>query len=101
MKTDSKLRLSGKLLLAGIAILASSCRSDTPPKIEVCIVTPVGGADCVLADGTRKLRLPSEMGNYWATNQADMKAFSSWCYGTSPDVAESVMSAMEENAHGR
>lgn len=74
---------SGKLLLAASVILLSSCRSSTPPKIEVCLGNGFGGADCILKDGARKERLPSELQNYWMTNQDDIAAFSAWCYDTS------------------
>lgn len=73
----------GKKLLVILGFLAlNSCRKDPPPAIEICILNGAGGGDCVEADGTKKFRLPSEMVNFWSTNQPDMKNFSSWCYET-------------------
>ena len=73
----------GKKLCLVSVILLSSCRSSQPPKIEICLGNGFGGADCILKDGTRKERLPSELQNYWMTNQDDISAFSAWCYNTS------------------
>lgn len=84
-------QLLGRRRLVALAIFLSSCRTDQPPKIEVCIVAPGGSADCVLADGTQVTRLPSEMVNYWATSQVDMQNFSSWCYGIAPETARLEM----------
>lgn len=69
----------GKMLLVGLVSLLS-CRNSIPPKIEICIGDGFGGADCVEADGTKKYRPPSELLDYWSTNETDMQAFSSWCY---------------------
>lgn len=76
---------SGKTLFLALAICLSSvsCRTDKPPKIEICTLDGFGGGDCILADGTRAYRSPSEMTNYWTTNQADMARFTAWCYDTS------------------
>lgn len=65
-----------------MTLALSGCRKDTPPAIEICIMDGFGGADCQEADGSKVYKLPSEMKNYWSTNQVDMKSFASWCYET-------------------
>lgn len=73
----------GMILLVSLALLPlSSCRDSTPPKMEICLGDGNGGADCVEADGSRRFRLPSELKNYWMSNQPDMANFTSWCYDT-------------------
>jgi hypothetical protein len=81
-------------------LLLNSCRNDPPPAIEICILNGAGGGDCVEADGTKKFRLPSEMLNYWSTNQPDMKNFSSWCYQTTPANTGAQMDKIFEEATG-
>lgn len=89
---------NGRRLLIGLACFISACRRDLPPKIDICIGDGFGGADCVLKTGEKAYRSPSELKNYWATTQADMAAFSSWCYQASPQVIEAQMKAIEEAA---
>lgn len=67
-------------------VLASCNEKDPPPVIEICILDGFGGADCIERDGSQKYRAPTELTNFWATNQDDMAAFSSWCYKI-PQVA--------------
>lgn len=93
MKTGIKQRLLGSLLLI---VLVLGCRSSQPPKIEICILDGFGAGDCIEADGSRKYRLPSEMKNYWSTNQADMSNFSSWCYDASQTNTNVVMQQITE-----
>lgn len=77
-------------LILGLAL--NSCRNDPPPALStICILDGHGGGDCVLADGTKKYMLPSEMLNMWATTQADEANFSSWCYQTSKSNVEKQM----------
>jgi hypothetical protein len=61
----------------------SSCRTDKPPAIEVCILDGFGGGKCVESDGTELYKSPSAMKDYWATNEPDMGNYTSWCYQTS------------------
>jgi hypothetical protein len=101
MRIGSMQLKNGAKLLATLATLAlSSCRSDQPPNIEICIIGEGGGAACVLKDGTRKYRPPSEMVNYWATNQPDMSTFSAWCYDTSLKNVEMEMLKSMAKARG-
>ena len=87
------------MLLVCLGLL-SSCRKDPPPAIEICILDGHGGGDCVEADGKKLYRLPSEMTNYWSTGEADMKNFSSWCYGTTPAVTQEAMDKTKAQARG-
>jgi len=86
-----RLPKSGKTLFLGLGFLLSSCRNSHPPAIEICIGDGFGGADCIEADGTQRYRAPSELKNYWMTNQPDMQNFSSWCYDTSPQITGRFM----------
>ena len=97
-RTDIRRLLCGKLLCLGIALALSSCRSDKPPAIDICILDGVGGGDCVLKDGTQRYMLPSEMKNMWSTTQADMAAYSSWCYKAPIKVIEEQMQRVHDNA---
>lgn len=88
---------SGKKLLVAIALALSlsACRKSKPPVIEICIADGFGGADCILADDTKVYKSPSELKNYWLTNQADMAAFSSWCYQANVDTVKKAMQQIE------
>lgn len=77
-----------RLFLVLGLLLASSCRSSTAPAIEICIGDGFGGADCIRRDGSRLYRPPSELQNYWMTNQDDMRAYSSWCFDTSAKIMD-------------
>lgn len=81
---------NGVKLLAALALVLSvgGCRKSTPPKIEICILDGAGNADCQLPDGSFVVRAPSELLDYWATNQDDMAKFASWCYDTSYSTAQ-------------
>jgi hypothetical protein len=85
----------GALLFLAIALL-SSCREDSPPVIEICIGDGLGGADCILKDGSKIWRSPTDLQNYWMTNQVDMGEFSAWCYQT--DKIELVQKKLGEIA---
>jgi hypothetical protein len=85
----------GLLLL----VLFSACRESPPPPIEVCILSDVGYADCVEPDGTKKIRLPSELNGYWATSGADMQAWSSWCYQTTSSNTHEAMEIIASRIH--
>ena len=98
MTTDIKLQTLGRRLLVATVLFLSSCRSDTPPAKEICILDGRGGGDCSEFDGSHRYRLPSEMVNYWSTNEADMKNFSAWCYGTTADNAGAAMTLISTEA---
>lgn len=103
MIKDSKLLKNGKLPLTVLSLfLLSSCRTVRPPKIEVCILNGAGLGDCVEVDGTRVQKTPSEMENYWSTNEVDMQKFASFCYGAktpgAQNAVKSVMSSMKSQA---
>lgn len=94
-----RLRL-GRLLLPVLALALSSCRDSVPPKMEICIGDGLGGADCIGADGSRRYRLPSELKNYWMSNQPDMANFTSWCYATnSPENMNRIMDRISLDMH--
>lgn len=101
MMIDMLQRNHGKLLLLAFALALTSCRNSQPPAIEICILDGHGGGDCIEADGITKLyRTPSQMLNYWATGQPDMRNFSSWCYDTGSEVIEPNMRRIREHARG-
>jgi hypothetical protein len=78
----------------------SGCKTDKPiPISRVCILNGLGGADCVLHDGSRVYMAPSEMKNMWATPLVDMANFASWCYGTNATPALEKIQAAAINAH--
>lgn len=91
---------NGRTLLVVLALLLSSCRSSVPPAIPICLGDGVGGADCVLEDGSRKYLPPSDLLNYWMTTQEGMKKFSSWCYQTDENTVSQEMKGFELKAHG-
>lgn len=87
---------NGRRLLAVLVFLTiSGCRTDNPPAKEVCILDGFGGGDCVEADGSKKYRAPSEMVNYWSTNEADAENFFSWCYKTGKSTIKNSMEAIQ------
>lgn len=86
----------GKQLLLVLALLLASCRQSQPPAIEICLGDGVGGADCIEADGSKLYRLPSQLNNYWMTNQPDMKNFASWCYSASSSQTSDAMSQIRD-----
>lgn len=88
----------GKKLCLALALALSGCRSSQPPKIEICIGDGVGGANCVESDGSNKYRLPSELQNYWMTNENDETNFASWCYDTTPQNIETANQKIMEVA---
>jgi hypothetical protein len=79
-------------LVLGLLIL-NSCRSDTPPAIENCILAPAGGADCVEVDGSHVFKTPSQMVDYWATNGSDFAKFVGWAYGAKTPAQMAVVRA--------
>lgn len=87
-------RKPGRTLFLALACLLSACnQSDPPPPIEVCLLDGFGGGDCIEPDGSKLFRPPSQMKNYWATNEHDQALFAAWCYGTD---APTVRAGMEE-----
>lgn len=60
--------------------LLSGCGKDKPPVIEICILDGIGG-ECDVPGVGKVNKTPSQLTNYWATNQDDMAKFASWCYG--------------------
>ena len=81
----------GALCLLAI-VSRSGCRKDTPPVFSViCLGDGFGGADCSVADGSRKYLKPSELKNFWMTTNADMQNYTSWCYQASPAAVRQVL----------
>lgn len=93
-----RLKIGKPSLVALALLLASGCRDSVPPKIEICILDGSGGADCVEADGSKKFRLPSELQNYWSTNEPDQSNLISWCYGASLEDTLKVMDQVKSGA---
>ena len=93
---------NGVRYLVVLASLLSllSCKQSKPPAIEICILDGVGGADCIERDGTKVYKVPSELMNYWATNQDDQAAFASWCYGAQREHVNQVMEQIAVNVRG-
>lgn len=90
----------GKTLLFALVLLSSACRKDYPPAISIiCTLTPAGGGACVTFDGKRVFLKPSEMNNFWASTQEDMKNLLSWCYRTSPETIEHRMDEILQIMH--
>ena len=50
-----------------------------PPQIPICIHDGIG-ADCDIPGVGKVYKTPSELKNYWMTDQESMAKFSSWCY---------------------
>lgn len=80
--------MKSKLLLF---LLLTSCRSSTPPQIEICLGDGFGGADCLLATGEKITRLPSELQNYWMSPSEDFSRFAAWCYDTRQNLISKHM----------
>lgn len=95
-----QLKLGKVLLLAGALLALSGCpRQDPAPTIEVCILDGHGGGDCVEPDGSKKYRLPSEMLNYWATNQHDEASYAGWCTGGTPSEVQTEMNKIQQRVY--
>lgn len=92
-------RLNAGLMLSSILALAS-CRTSRPPLIDICILDGIGGADCVLKDGSKASLLPSQLKNYWSTPEPDIAAFSSWCYKTDLGTTQAIMDKIKATATG-
>ncbi len=72
-----------------LSVLVCGCRTDKAPPMEnLCTLNGAGLGACVDKDGTRRLRVPSEMTNWWVTDQKSMAAFAGWCYGVTPGTAQ-------------
>lgn len=73
------------------------CKTSTPPKIEMCILKKAGGGNCTEADGKHETKLPSQMENYWCTNEADQARWASWCYDAEVPVVKKGMDQIKSN----
>lgn len=91
---------SGRMLCLALVLLFSGCRTTRPPKIDICIGDGFGGADCVLKDGVKAYRSPTELKNAWITTQDDMARYSSWCYDVPKSVVEKEMGNISSKATG-
>jgi hypothetical protein len=89
------------ITFAALSLLLYGCRSDKPPRIDVCLGDGAGGADCTLKNGEHVYRSPSQLKNYWMTPQGDMTAFASWCYKTNPANVTPVMATIRQEITGR
>lgn len=90
------------LVVLVLGFLAISCRTDKPPQISlICTLDGFGGGDCALPDGTSVYKSPSDMKGFWATTQTDEVNFSSWCYQTTPAVAEAHLEQIKTQIAAR
>ena len=65
---------TGKLYFLLLVIFLNGCRTDKPPVIEVCITDGYGAGDCTEHDHSILYRSPSQMVDYWCTNETDEAA---------------------------
>lgn len=86
------------LLGSLLCLVLGSCRTDSPPPKEICILDGFGGGDCIESDGSKLYRPPSQMINYWSTNQPDIQAFVSWCYNIPLSSAAKKMEEINDSA---
>lgn len=97
-------RKDGALLLVALAFATFSAgcpKEEIPPQFDlICTGDGYGGSDCVDGAGKRIHLLPTELKNFWMTNQQSAKRFMSWCYGTDEKVIESQMTSIEAKARG-
>lgn len=92
--------LGKKLFLAlGLLILSGCPEKSQPPVVEVCITSPSSGADCVEHDGSKLFRAPSQMANYWCTNQADEAAYAAWATGASDEQVQDAMNQIQKKIY--
>lgn len=87
------------LALFILIALFPSCRTSTPPVIEICITKATGGADCRERDGSHVFKPPSQMDNYWCTNQVDEAAFAGWAYDAPVPAVKKSMNKMAIEIH--
>jgi hypothetical protein len=89
-------------LLIFTALFLNSCRTDKPPAISIiCTLDGLGGADCVQIPNKQVHLAPSQLAGYWATTQADIANFSSWCYQVPTPIVSSEMSRINEKIFAR
>ena len=74
--------------------LISGCRATIPPRIPVYIGDGFGGADGRLTDGTISYKAPTELKNYWMTDQESMAKYSAWCHGVKPELVWEQMESI-------
>jgi hypothetical protein len=109
MKIDTQPRKSGaRLFLIAALFLSlflyptSGCRKDNPPVFSIiCLGDGFGGADCSLADGSKKYLSPTELKDFWMTTNADMQNFSSWCYNTDPKTGGAALDNLRNQIRER
>ena len=79
---------TGKLYFLLLVIFLSACRTDKPPVIEVCITDGYGAGDCTEHDHSILYRSPSQMVDYWCTNETDEAAWAAWAYNTGDSLVK-------------
>lgn len=106
---------SGLLPCLVLALLLTSCRSSTPPPIDIGTGDGVGGADFKLVPGSPLLAVcqpevvngkkgyycpPSALKNAWVTTQESMVKFVAWAYDTSVENAAAALAAKQKAIPG-
>src|SRR4051812_30775572 len=96
---------SGKKLLACLGLLLNSCRTSTPPPMDICLGDGFGGADCQLRAGSEMISRcsqnpkgyycpPSALLNMWMTTETDEASFAKWAYDT--NSSEPIQKGMDK-----
>ena len=85
--------------LAAALLLISGCRTQPAPIIEVCILDGFGGGDCVEPDGTKIYKMPSQMKNYWSTNESDEARYAAFCNDASPEQVRFMMNSIRSHIY--
>lgn len=91
-----KHRNAGSLLFLAL-LLSSACATTSPPRIPVFIHDGLGGADGRDVNGSVHYKAPSELKNWWMTDQTSMARFTAWCYRVDVTEVENIMSDMRAN----
>lgn len=97
---DIKPLIYGVLLLSAAGLVLNACRTSKPPVIAlICLGDGLGGADCSASTGEHVYLKPTDLKNWWMISQTDAANLLSWCYMTTPHVAQAGMQDMFNKIH--